>query len=53
HHPFRLEIAKKIAKERGGLCISNQCKATKEVLQWKCFKGQQLIAMLYMEKIGV
>ena len=32
HYPFRLEIAKRIAKERGGLCLSNQCKATKEVL---------------------
>ena len=41
HHSFHLEIAKRIAKERDGLCLSNQCKATKEILQWKCSNGHE------------
>ncbi|CAJ0834508.1 3534_t:CDS:1 [Entrophospora sp. SA101] len=40
-HSFHLEIARKIAIDRGGLCLSIQCTATKELLQWRCSKGHE------------
>ncbi|RHZ68232.1 hypothetical protein Glove_296g69 [Diversispora epigaea] len=38
---FHLEIAKKNAIDRGGLCLSTQCTATKELLQWRCSRGHE------------
>ncbi|CAG8747637.1 18598_t:CDS:2, partial [Racocetra fulgida] len=35
-HSFHLEIAKKIAINKGGLCLSIQCTATKELLEKPC-----------------
>ncbi|RHZ48689.1 hypothetical protein Glove_543g56 [Diversispora epigaea] len=40
-HPFHNEIAKKIAIDRGGLCLSTQCTATKELLQWRCSRSHE------------
>ncbi|PKY56731.1 hypothetical protein RhiirA4_477233 [Rhizophagus irregularis] len=50
---FYIEIAKKIAIKRDGLCLSNQCKATKEILQWKCSKSYEWSATYNNEKIDV
>ncbi|CAG8742666.1 15549_t:CDS:2, partial [Gigaspora margarita] len=42
-HSFHLEIAKKIAINRGRLYLSIQCTATKELLEWRCSKGHECI----------
>ncbi|RHZ50107.1 hypothetical protein Glove_505g61 [Diversispora epigaea] len=40
-HSFHLEIAKKIAIDRGGLCLSIQCTAIKKLLRWRCSRGHE------------